>query len=133
MQLYLFYIKPVTAVAESSGLALSLLISDNLLCRDHEMEGIYCNHPPRDSLMKMQKLATKRSTIILNQADLRDLVGVYRALKDYMERGLSDSEMLQPIFDHYLFVLAAILKRAGYVDLIEIPEQSDSKAQRYLM
>jgi hypothetical protein len=83
--------------------------------------------------MKMQKLATKRSTIIVNQGDLRDLVSVYRALKDYMERGSIDSDMLQPIFDHYLFVLAAILKRAGYVDLIEIPGQTDSKPQRYLM
>jgi len=83
--------------------------------------------------MKIQKLATNTSTIVLNEADLKDLVSVYHALKDYMERGSIDCEMLRPIFDHYLFVLAAILMRAGYLDLIEIPDQMDSKVQRYLM
>ena len=84
-------------------------------------------------VMNMQKLPTKSLTIILNEGDLRYLISLYHALKDYMDGGSSDSEMPPPIYDRCLFVLAVILKRAGCLDLIEDPGQTDCKAQRYLM
>ena len=83
--------------------------------------------------MITRKQATEKPTIVLDQGELTDLVGIYHAWKDYMDCGSTDNLMLEQIFDHYLFVLATILRKAGNVDLIKSPDHKTIKPQRYLM